>query len=285
MVFVRRILGGLCLVAAAVCWAERDRQSAPSELRIVTYNILADDDRAAQRVPRLLAILKDANADIIVLQEVTPWFGARLLKESWVQDYHRPLQDGKTLIAHEFLILARFPIAAFETAPLPGKQHRAFFSVTIRTPGGTVRVATCHLESLLEDGPTRAEQLDVYFQRLGGDDDVFLAGDFNFGDGEQPDTAHIGKSFHDAWREVFPNKPGFTWDIKQSLMAKEGSFPHEPSRRLDRVLYRSATWSPVAVELLGTEPVSAKNRRIFPSDHFGLLAVFRAKEGAAPAVR
>ena len=205
---------------------------------------------------------------------MAPWFANLLLKEPWVQQYHRPLKNGKTFIAHEFLVLSRFPILDTEAAPLPGKQHRAYFAVTLQLPTGPAKVATCHLESLLEDGPTRAQQLDIYFQRLAGSADAFFAGDFNFGDGEQPDTKHLAPDFCDAWPAVHPKLPGFTWDIEKSRMARSESFPGESSRRLDRVLFRSAHWTPTRAELLGTEPVSSKNKRLFPSDHFGLLVVF-----------
>ena len=84
----------------------------------------------------------------------------------------------------------------------------------------------------------------------------------------------VAPDFRDAWREVHPKLPGYTWDIEKSRMAREESFPGEPSRRLDRVLFRSSHWTSTRAELLGTEPVSPKNKRLFPSDHFGLLVVF-----------
>jgi hypothetical protein len=58
-------------------------------------------------------------------------------------------------------------------------------------------------------------------------------------------------------------------------MAKAGAFAGEPSRRLDRILFRSKAWTPVSVEILGSRPISKRHGDIFPSDHFGLLAVFR----------
>lgn len=278
-----RILLGLWLAATLGCAAEPELRLPLHELRFVTYNVLADEDPSGQRIPKLLEILRHTEADIIVLQEVAPWFATILLKEPWLQTYHHPLKDGKAYIAHEFLVLSRFPIIDTDVAPLPGNQHRAYFAVTIQLPTGPAKVATCHLESLLEDGPMRAQQLDIYFQRLAETGDVFFAGDFNFGDGEQPDTTHIASTFRDAWREVYPKHPGFTWDIEKSRMARAESFPGEPSRRLDRVLYRSEQWQPTNAELLGTEPVSPKNKRLYPSDHFGLLVVFRFQQPPPPA--
>jgi endonuclease/exonuclease/phosphatase family metal-dependent hydrolase len=278
-----RILLGLCFASTMVRAAEPSLRSDTNELRFVTYNVLADEDPSGQRVPKLLKILRDTDADIIVLLEVAPWFASLLLKEPWVQSYHRPLKDGKPFIAHEYLVLSRFPVST-QNSPLPGNQHRVYFAATLQLPTGAAKVATCHLESLLEDGPIRAQQLDLYFQRLGGTDDAFFAGDFNFGDGEQPDTKHLAPDFRDAWHEVHPKLPGYTWDTEKSRMAREESFPGEPSRRLDRVLFRSSHWTPIRSELLGTEPVSPKSKRLFPSDHFGLLVVFSRSTVSAISV-
>lgn len=255
--------------------ADASITSERNELRVLTYNVLADRDAADARVPRLLEILRDAKADIIVMQEFAPWFAERLLKEEWVKPYHRPTKDGRTLIAHEYLVLSRFPVLSFDQALLPGKQRRVYFAARLGLPTGPTDVATCHLESFLEDGPMRAQQLDVFFARLSGTHDAFFAGDFNFGDGEQPDTAHLDAEFRDAWLMLYPKDPGFTWNIEKSRMAREGSFVGEKSRRLDRILFRSKNWIPVSAQILGDSPIDPKNPRVFPSDHFGLLAVFR----------
>jgi tyrosyl-DNA phosphodiesterase 2 len=56
-------------------------------------------------------------------------------------------------------------------------------------------------------------------------------------------------------------------------MARRGSFPDEPSRRLDRVFTRSPHWRPTAMSLLGTEAVPDTKSEVFPSDHFGVRVV------------
>ena len=170
----------------------------PTELRILTYNVLADPVHVETRLPALFQILREADADIIVLQEFTAWMAERLLREPWTAAYHRPLRDGKTVIAHEYLLLSRYPVVDFISQPLPGPQHRILFLATLDIAGVKTAVATCHLESLLEDGPIRAQQLDLYFAKLAAFDEAFFAGDFNFGDGERPDTDHLPASYQDA---------------------------------------------------------------------------------------
>jgi endonuclease/exonuclease/phosphatase family metal-dependent hydrolase len=247
---------------------------SPAKLRLVTYNVLADPVHVEKRLPELFRILREAEADIIVLQEFAPWMAKKLLQESWVAGYHRPLRGNKTAIAQEYLLLSKFPILDFQIKPLPGQQRRAFFLATLDIDGVKTAITTCHLESLLEDGPMRAQQLDIYFNEMAPFDEAFFAGDFNFGHGEQPDTSHLLPSFRDAWLELQPKDPGYTWNIEKSRFARNESFPGEGSRRLDRILFKSARWRPVSAVIIGDQPLDGKSRLVFPSDHFGLLAVF-----------
>jgi hypothetical protein len=76
---------------------------------------------------------------------------------------------------------------------------------------------------------------------------------------------------------VHPKDPGYTWNIEVSDMARKGSFPGEPSRRLDRILVRSNVWVPEKIRIIGDKPVVPKNKELFPSDHFGLIATLVMK--------
>jgi len=57
-------------------------------------------------------------------------------------------------------------------------------------------------------------------------------------------------------------------------MAKNGSFPNEPSRRLDRILIKSEKFTPETSAIIGNKPV-LNSKMIFPSDHFGVISSFR----------
>jgi tyrosyl-DNA phosphodiesterase 2 len=225
-----------------------------------------------------MEILKESDADIIVLQEVAPWFAQRLLRQEWVKGYQLPQKNGRPVLAYEYLLLSKYPIESFTLVDLPGRQKRKFFMAVVKVDERKVSIGTCHLESMLEDGPTRAKQLDIAFAELAKTDDAIFLGDFNFGDGEQPDTAHLNVAYVDAWMTLHPKRSGYTWDIETSPMARAGSFPNEPSRRIDRVLVRSELWKPKSIAIIGNTPVSKETPHIFPSDHFGLLATLELKD-------
>ncbi len=111
-------------------------------------------------------------------------------------------------------------------------------------------------------------------QKLTDRKHVIFSGDFNFGDGEVPETKHLPSEYIDAWKATSKNAKGFTWNIEKSTMAREGSFPGEKSRRLDRILIRSSSFAPVSAAIVGNRPVK-KNFELFPSDHFGIIADLR----------
>lgn len=251
---------------------------APRTLTVLTYNILGDARDAEERMPTLLSLIKSTDADIIALQEFKPWAMTYFLKEDWIKNYSYPVKDGKPFFAHGLLILSKGPISGFSALALPSHQNRMLLKVETAIDGVQYSVATCHLDSYLEDGPRRARQLDVYFRELGNSPNAFLLGDFNFGDGEQPETDHLNRSFLDVWKVLYSGNPGFTWNIEVSPMAKQGSFPNEVSRRLDRILFNSTQLQGKAAEIIGSRPVRAELPMIFPSDHFGLVARFTVME-------
>lgn len=217
--------------------------------------------------------MRDANADFLLLQEVAPWFVDLLERDGWLREYQAAHIDGRLAVPNGQVILSRFAIARSRARRLSGRQGRTVLvSEVTLADGDAIVLATTHMESFLEDGPIRAKQLDEIFEELARETaPTLFAGDLNFGDGEQPDTAHLDRNFLDLWTHLHPGDPGFTWNIERSPMAAAGSFVGEPSRRLDRMLLRGETWVPSTIEIIGDRSV-ADHPRLFPSDHFGLVA-------------
>ena len=118
-------------------------------------------------------------------------------------------------------------------------------------------------------GPIRARQLALIFKTLAPFKSAIFLGDFNFGDGEEPETSQLNRGYTDLWLALQDGEPGFTWNIEKSEMARKGSFVGERSRRLDRILLRSKRYKPATIRIIGDQAVAPE---IFPSDHFGLVA-------------
>ena len=253
-------------------------------IRLLTYNVLADERDLGQRLPAMSRVIAEADAYIVALQEVTPTIRARLLQQPWATAYHEATIGSAPALPNGQWILSRIAPTAARTERLPGKQRRAVLYADIPTDPGPLRIATTHMESFLEDGPIRAAQLDRIFAGLADATHAVLLGDLNFGDGEQPETSRLPADYVDAWRQVHPDDPGLTWDIERSEMARVGSFVGEPSRRLDRILVRSTSWRSRAAQIVGDQPLRP-DRTLFPSDHFGLWAELEAAANAGAETR
>ena len=246
---------------------------APQEkktLTVVTYNVLADPVELKKRIPPLMKLLQESDADIIALQEVVPWFTAMLAKEPWAKAYQVPKIAPEN--AGGQFILSRIPIESASSHKLTGPQGRTVLIATLKIDGRRMDIATTHMESPLLDGPTRAKQLDAILPRLRNADDAIFLGDLNFGDGE-PEEKRLDAAYVDLWKALKAQDPGYTWNIETSDLAKKGSFVGEKSRRLDRILVRSSVWKPKEIRIIGDQPVVAGKKDLFPSDHFGLVGV------------
>jgi endonuclease/exonuclease/phosphatase family metal-dependent hydrolase len=156
---------------------------------------------------------------------------------------------------------------------LPGGQERTVLYGVVQLADRQLLVATMHMESPLDAGAIRAAQLSTIFKQVGSLPEVIVLGDFNFGDGREPESASLDPTFVDLWRDLRPGDPSFTWNMEQSPLARKNSFFGESSGRIDRILMRSATWAPHDIRILGDGPIDPARPDLYPSDHFGLLGI------------
>lgn len=276
-----RVICVCSLLALGTLWAGEEKsaepdRTEPKSISIATYNVCERPIEEDKRVPALLKLLSESKADLIALQETQPWFMELLGKEEWTKAYKIAHPETKSGAHCELCILSKLPLAKVEYLELPSRLGRGALIIQCKTGTQTLTLATVHLDSFLEDGPMRAKQLEAVFAKLKDSGEAILLGDFNFGDGEK-ESASLDAGYTDAWTTLHPKDPGFTWNIETSPMARQGSFPEEKSRRLDRILVRSAHWKPKEAIILGDKPVSEKDKDVFPSDHFGVLATLEVR--------
>jgi len=267
------LLAMWCVLWCVLC-CERPLTAADAarEVVVVSWNVLADASERERRLPVLLATLRDARPDVIAVQEATTWFSAALAEQPWAKDLHRVVVDPDQPFPGGLAVFTRLPVVRSQVVELPTNMGRCGLLVELSLAQSSFFVGVVHLDSYLEDGLMRSRQLQAMGRALADQQHAVLVGDFNFGDGAR-EAQDVPAGFADAWSLLHPGKPGFTWDIERSPMARRGSLPNEPSRRLDRVFARSPHWRPTAMTVLGTDAVPDTNGEVFPSDHFGVRVV------------
>ncbi|MEN0067576.1 MAG: RNA repair domain-containing protein [Myxococcota bacterium] len=261
---VDRVFGSGSTPGARLVSPPSAASSTEGGLRLLTLNVLFDRYdpevvRTSERTPRLLALIRECNADLVALQEVEPWLCARLV-EAFGGDYH--LTDdgsGTTCDPYGQILMTKAPLLGVQILPQGGHKRHVLASVAF--PSGRTTVAVVHLSSDRHaDAPDRrARQLDALRPRLGLGPALVL-GDLN-------QDGPVDLPLDDAWQLRHPDDPGYTWDPTRNALARWRS-QTGARRRLDRIFIRG--FQVDAIEL-----VAVDHAELPLSDHHGLLATVR----------
>ncbi|MEU0830908.1 poly(A) polymerase [Streptomyces sp. NPDC005969] len=258
--------------------ARTPRAAGPAgRLRVLTWNALwdrydADRIGTAIRRPLLMTALREADADVVALQEVEPSLLTLLLQEQWVRETYTLGTEPASRDVDEcgVLLLSRLPVR--EAGHHALGPHKAVVALVVETGAGPVTVAATHLSS--NHSENGAERRDAELARIAEglatlDGDVVLMGDFNDGT-EAPGTV-LG--MRDAWSEAHgPDDATPTFDPRVNPLAAVSSLSGRASR-LDRVLLRADGLRVRRAELRGDVPTA---EGLYISDHYGVLAELAA---------
>ncbi|WP_411574325.1 poly(A) polymerase [Streptomyces fradiae] len=253
-------------------------------LRVLTWNTLwdrydSDLIDTARRRPLLLEALRDADADVIALQEAEPALLRLLLAAPWVRERYVLGTDpaGPDVGECGLLLLSRLPVR--EAAIHVLGPHKAVTAMVVDTGAERpLTVAATHLSSdHSQDGAGRRDaelaRLAEGFAAVTGD--LVLVGDFNDG-GDLPETA-LG--MRDAWTEAHgPADRTPTFDPGANPLAAVSSLSGRAAR-LDRVLLRAEHARVDTAELTGREPGPGG---VYVSDHYGVLVDLALDGAGAP---
>ena len=110
-------------------------------LTVVTYNVWFSQHRQRERALSLFGILEHSDADVICLQEVTPFFLQLLTEQAWMRKRYM-LSDsiGTSLkgskLAYGVIIAVKkpTPISVFTLHTLPSRMNRRMLRVSIYAP-------------------------------------------------------------------------------------------------------------------------------------------------------
>ena len=197
------------------------------KLTFASYNIRKAVGLDRRRDPeRILAVLREIDADVIALQEADRRFGARasVLPRALLDEYSPwravPLNERPESIGwHGNALLVRrgIEVAEASAVPLPTLEPRGAVRADLVVEGRRLRVVGMHLDL---SGLRRRQQVRAVLAHIGacdGHSPTVLMGDFNEW------SAHGGAlgEFHHGWRVLAPGR----------------SFPsRRPVAQLDRIV-------------------------------------------------
>jgi endonuclease/exonuclease/phosphatase family metal-dependent hydrolase len=168
------------------------------KLVLLTFNVLFDIDDPSRpyhfndliytslRRPYCFKLLERCNADIVVLQEVTPDFHAELLQQGFVRERYFLSDLTATSLVPGNLIMTKFPMTKvylhqFKMSPKTMCLAKGLVN------GRMISIGAVHLKAGLASlfGFIRARQVReaIQLQALYKFEDGILVGDFNFREG------------------------------------------------------------------------------------------------------
>ncbi len=259
-----------------------------STARIATWNVWGNFGPWRDRYATIEAVLRDANPDVICLQEAwrdDGYDAAEVLAAGLGYDQAATIEWFEPLrLASGTAILSRWKIAKHEDLRLPPEDRGSgavFQFAEFAGPRGVIQVFNAMLDWRPDLSHVRQRQVErlcawIRERRVRGAS-IVLCGDFN----APPDSDEIrmltGKSrtpapglvFYDSWDAIRPDERGFTWSSTNAYA--------KASPRSDcRIDYIFSAWGgpagrgqPTACGLLGADA-----DRI-GSDHFGVWADLR----------
>lgn len=244
--------------------APRFEASDDAHLVVLTFNVnygLAGDARNIEAV-------RDADADIVLLQETTE-AGAEAFAEALVDDYpHLSFEDCCN--AGGLGYLSKHPILLDDYLEPPDIEGAWFpaWRVVVQTPLGPVQTLSVHLRPPVSDSGSwvsgqfttpkiRAKEIEAFWALLDHDMPTIVAGDFNEGKNGRAVKFLEEQGMVSALPQVSRNAKTWHWPTKVG----------ELTAMLDHVVYGPP------LELVHAEVLDEG-----VSDHYPVRAVFKLAE-------
>jgi endonuclease/exonuclease/phosphatase family metal-dependent hydrolase len=259
------LLGAVALPLAACATGAVSERPA---IRVVTFNIWHDAGNWAARLPLLLQALREADADVIALQEV-------------LEDANKGLPNQADTIARALggysvhfvaveppgspkrygnAILTRLPVIAEASKKLePLNDYRTALRVRVTAHGRPVDMVATHLAWQPEAGAVRAQQVADLMAWLPTDGvPLVVMGDFNAPLSDSGLAALTSARFESAL------PPGATDTTLNP-------FRGHKERVIDHIFAERRWFTAADARRIGDRPQGEE----YPSDHFGVAATLR----------
>jgi endonuclease/exonuclease/phosphatase family metal-dependent hydrolase len=252
-------------------------------LDVMTLNIWHDREDWPARMEALLDGIREADPDVICLQEVlqneTLPNQAETLAGALGYAVHFASADSVgSAKRYGNAILSRTPVLARDHRLLdPLDDYRVVAHARIAPAGDTMDIYCTHLHHTQEAAGVetrRAQVLDLldFVDATRGDGPILLAGDFNAA-ADADELAPVRDRFGDGYGTVHGDSAGDVTTLNTALGHRLA--------RIDHVFFRDGTILdivPVAAEVVLDTPTAAG---IWPSDHFGVQVRFRVRDARA----
>jgi len=241
-------------------------------IKVMSFNIWNYNPPWEARRAAIVSAIQAQSPDIIGFQEIQRGIGKDEAGCNQAEQLAARLPGYETIYqpAHPMpgrgweglAIFSRYPIRRGGYTDLsrdpedPEDRHqRIVLAAEIATPEGVLVCFNTHLSLSRPARSRTAREVVEFVTRFAEGRPLVLIGDFN----DLPDSepiAFLRQHFTDAWQELHPLEPGYTWHVSQ------------PQRRIDYIFTAGGVHI-LSCELAACQPGP---EGVYPSDHCGLVA-------------
>lgn len=259
----RSLLAGAAALPLSACM--RGALAKRSTLRFLTFNIWHDAGNWPARQPLLVNALREANADVIALQEVLEDARKNLPNQAdtlaralggYSVHFTSTTPEGEPR-RYGNAILSRLPVLEEASKKLePLNDHRTAVRVRVNAAGQPIDVVNTHLAWKADQGPVRAVQVADLMSWLPQDGvPLVLMGDFN---AELTDSG-LG----------LLNEPRFeVGRLPASVSTTLNTAKGHAARVIDHIFFERRRFTVADARRIGDQSQNGE----YPSDHFGVAA-------------
>ena len=240
----------------------------PSKFSVATYNILNDPAfPPLSRIDQIQRVIKDQNADILCLQEVSDQLlqlllGSPILSSTYIYSSRAPgfIYENERNI----LILSKYSFT-WSKLEIGGKHKPALLATFLKADSKTLNLAAIHLTagrttSTIAQKTAELEALTAHIRAQESEGDWIVLGDTNW-----PSTCPT-TPLDEFFEDVASEDPQATFDPNLNSLATQTAREDRLPQRYDRIyLKKGSNLCPSSVLLFGKEGV------VPSSDHWGLF--------------
>jgi endonuclease/exonuclease/phosphatase family metal-dependent hydrolase len=248
-------------------------------VKVLTFNTWQERGPWQDRWEVAFGGIAELDPDVVALQEV--------FKRDWAQTVQRRLGFPELVYAEDaagLVLLSKYPVRDMETKTYDTRSasesyRRYALRAELGMPAGPIAFFNTHLSWLPHDDAVREAQvreLTAWAGEKARGLPAVVCGDFNAAPETEPAGLMRRSGFIDAFGTLFPSDAGLTWSNRNPYTLEEcnrvsGALLAE--RRIDYVFFKPVENGRGRVSEARVVLDRPDGRGIWPSDHFGMLAV------------
>lgn len=235
-----------------------------SIIKIMNYNIWANELFIEQRLSNLTGLVYYYNCDVLCFQDLTPFIFNKLVHALGLNyPYIVSTPELEKDLGNGLAIFSKYKISKFNSVKLNDSIPSSHFLVAKMSKGET----EYNISNIQITNSNKSKQFDQITNYLKNIKNLILTGDFNIKEEEEEDFNYNTNLWKDSWIEDGEDiDKQYTSDFRSNIFVKRSQ------QRYDRIYYKKNDLELTSFNMVG------KNNNPTPSSRYGLVTHFKIND-------